>query len=85
MGYDSYNDIRGERAKEVSVLLGIDEPSGIAHTGYLVEVRKASDHFRLSAHAVTYSREALIFENGTLEVIDLDSVAQESKKNYLFT
>ena len=80
MIYDNYTDVRGKKAKSLSIAMGIDEESGIAHTGYLVEIRKASDHFRLSAHATTYAKEVLIFNNRSIEVIELDTVAKEARK-----
>ena len=78
--YNRYKDIRGEAAKEFSHALGIDGPSSIPDTGYLVEIRTASDHFRLSAHGQMLSREALIYKNGSLTVIELDDDAGEARK-----
>lgn len=80
MTYKSYRDIRGKAAEDISVMLGIDEPSGIKNTGYLVEVRRTTDHFRISAHASTYFKEVLIHDNRKLEVIELDTVAREARK-----
>jgi len=80
IAYDSYRDVRGEAAKPLSVAMGIDEPSGIAHTGYLVEIREAQDHVRLSAHAPTYFREVLIYNDRRLEDIYIDKVTEQARK-----
>ncbi|MBJ7532934.1 hypothetical protein JDN40_02240, partial [Rhodomicrobium vannielii ATCC 17100] len=80
IAYNSYRDVRGDAAKSLSVAMGIDEPSGIACTGYLVEIREARDHVRLSAHAPTYFREVLIFNDRRLEEIYIDTVAEQAHK-----
>lgn len=83
IAYDTYKDVRGDAAKPFSVAMGIDEPSQFSHTGYLVEIRETQDHVRLSAHATTYSREVLIYNNRSLEIIDLDTVAKEARKTVM--
>lgn len=83
MAYKGYTDVRGEAAKPFSVAMGIDEPSQFSHTGYLVEIRQADDHVRLSAHAATYAREVLIYNDRSLEIIDLDDLAKEARKTVM--
>lgn len=80
IAYDSYRDVRGEDAKPLSVAMGIDEQSGIAHTGYLVEIREAPDHIRLSAHASTYFREVEIYNDRRVEDHYIDTVAEKARK-----
>ena len=77
--YDKYKDIRGSAAEPISRQMGIDGPSPIENTGHLVEIRVASDHFRLSAHGKTHAREVLIYTN-SVQVIDLDEVEQKATK-----
>ena len=77
-GYYSYKDVRGDLAKDMSVAMGIDEESGIKHTGYLVELRESPSHTRISAHATTYAREVLVYSDQSVITIDLDRVKKEA-------
>tara|TARA_Y100000815_G_scaffold256378_2_gene263966 strand:- start:124 stop:651 length:528 start_codon:yes stop_codon:yes gene_type:complete len=78
--YHSCEDLRGKQARQASVAMGIDEESGLDDTGYLVEVRRAGDHVRISAHAASYAKETLLFDNGSVIEIELDSVRQEARQ-----
>jgi hypothetical protein len=80
IAYKNYRDIRGDAAKPLSVATGIDEPSVNCPSGYLVEIREAQDHVRLSAHAPTYFREVLIYNDRRLEDTYIDNVAEQARK-----
>ena len=77
-GYMSYRDVRGPLAEDISVAMGIDEESGIKHTGHLVELRESPSHTRLSAHATTYAREVFVYDDQSVITVDLDRVKKEA-------
>ncbi len=77
-GYMSYHDVRGKQAEAMSVAMGIDEESGIKHTGYLVELRESPSHTRISAHASTYAKEVLVYSDKSVITIELDRVKKEA-------
>jgi len=77
--YTSYQDIRGEAAKEICNVMGIFDECGIGKTGYLVELRTACDHVAVSAHGKETSKTHKIYADGRTEIIFLDQIKRQAK------
>ena len=79
--YNSYKDVRGKDAKDIATAMGVDGGLGSTTNSFsLIEVREAADHVRLSAHANKKFTEVLIFNDRSLEVIRIDTVANRALK-----
>jgi len=76
--YSSYDDVRGDAAKEISVAMGVEEQSSIARTGHLIEIRGSTDHTRISAHGTSHSREVMVYPDHSVITLDLYPAKEEA-------